>query len=35
MSVFTVAAADWIAAPTADFPALMQQALTDLRNAVR
>ena len=34
LSVFTIAAADWIATPTADFPTLMRQTLTDLRAAV-
>jgi AcrR family transcriptional regulator len=34
LAVFAVAAADWIAEPTADLPALMHRALTDLRAAV-
>jgi AcrR family transcriptional regulator len=34
VAVFTVAAADWIATPTADFPQLMTAALTELRQAV-
>ncbi len=34
LSVFTVAAADWIATPTADLPSLMQAALADLRRSV-
>jgi hypothetical protein len=35
MAVFTGAAADWIATPTADFPQLMSAALIELRRAVR
>jgi len=34
LAVFTVAAADWIADPAADLPALMQRALSQLREAV-
>jgi hypothetical protein len=34
LAAFTAAATDWIAAPTADFAELMQQALGDLRRAV-
>ncbi|WP_033341432.1 TetR family transcriptional regulator [Catenuloplanes japonicus] len=34
LSVFAVAAADWIATPTADLPTLMHEALTDLRTAI-
>jgi AcrR family transcriptional regulator len=34
IAVFTVAAADWIATPTADFPGLMRAALTQLRESV-
>jgi AcrR family transcriptional regulator len=34
VAVFTVATADWIATPTADFPQLMNAALTELRQAV-
>lgn len=33
VAVFTVAAADWIATPTADFPQLMSAALIELRRA--
>jgi AcrR family transcriptional regulator len=34
LAVFTVAIADWIAAPAREFPELMRETLTELRSAV-
>jgi len=34
LSVFALAAAEWIAHPDADFPGLMRQTLAELREAV-